>query len=173
MASTVTSEGSSRNAHSGVPFASKLPEYLTRRIDFAAPEGCWKWLGSVTPQGYAQTKIHGKATNINRRVFSLINGHDADTIVHSCHTRSGCKAQGTACPHKRCLNPMHMVSVSAKLGALVTSNSWSRQTTCKHGHELTPDNVLIAKQPNGRTGFRRLCRLCAKHHAKLRKKGLE
>lgn len=159
-------EGLSRDRYSEPALAGKIPDYLAKRIDFdpgPPTPGCWLWLSMTTPDGYPITRIHGKRQRVARVVFEIVNGYKPDTVEHQCHTNSTC-TEGRNCLHRRCLNPLHMISVTPKENAEMHHSYWANQTHCKHGHELTEENVLIREQHNRPGYYQRVCRSCRRHY---------
>lgn len=90
-----------------------LEERFWKRVDSRDSVGCWIWTGGVTPDGYGY--IHasaGRRLYAHRLAYELSQGPIPDglTIDHVCHNGSGC-TEGTACPHRRCVNPAHLEAV--------------------------------------------------------------
>lgn len=117
----------------------------------ASPEpnsGCWLWTGYCTPNGYGRVCFKGEYSSTHVLSYKTFNGYipkDAD-IHHKCEVRS-------------CVNPDHLVAMDHRshhryhfLGKAVKSH-------CKHGHELTPDNVIVHYRSRNDT-YERICRTC-------------
>jgi len=70
---------------------------------------------------------------------------------------SGCTG-GQSCSHRSCVNPRHLELVCASeniLRGVSSSAAYAKRTHCERGHALTPENVYV--RPNGEG---RKCRKC-------------
>ena len=121
-----------------------------RRLD----NGCWEWIGRVTPTGYGAVNYGGKPRVIaHRAVYAELVGPipDGMTIDHLCHTRDVACGGGVQCFHRRCVNPEHLEPVS---GAENTRRGGSsRRTHCPSGHPYSEENTSISCG-------RRVCKAC-------------
>lgn len=167
---TLDSQGlGTRNSVGGLPLASLLPSYIAFRVDFDPPGpywGCWLWRAGCNSDGYAQFRHHRKTVKVGRYVFQLVNGFPPVTMEHQCHTHAEWCNGGIKCLHRRCVNPFHIISLTAKANSQLQHSYWARRTQCKWGHELSADNVRIIPQPNGRPGMRRICVTCARRNSR-------
>lgn len=109
-------------------------------------DGCWKWLGSKTPEGYGKIQWSAKTTvGAHRLAYVLLKGPipNGFTIDHLCRNPS-------------CVNPDHLEAVTLRENILrgtgPTANQ-ARQTHCLRGHEFTPHNTAMQ-------GNRRRCLEC-------------
>lgn len=128
------------------------PEHVRGVIDrfeqFVSPEpntGCWLWSGGGEPYGVFW--VDGLSVSAHR--FSrLAFGGPVEDGLHIDHK----------CRVKCCVNPDHLEPVTPQENAArkpIQGNQYKNATHCKHGHELSGDNVRI----NSRTG-QRVCRAC-------------
>ncbi len=142
--------------HAVAPFARDLPfsEWLEQRVTREPNSGCWLWLGSVTPKGYALASLRNRSFQVHRRAFEELRGPIGDgslVIDHLCRVRS-------------CVNPLHMEPVSNReniLRGVASAAVNARKTHCKHGHEFTEENTRT--RPDGRE-----CITCKRAAAKRR-----
>src|ERR1019366_4138120 len=83
-----------------------------------------------------------------------------------CHTNSDCEL-GSACPHRRCVNPDHLEVVTPRENA-IRNRSFAtifRMTThCPSGHEYTEANIYRRPGCNSR-----YCRTCARINGRKQK----
>lgn len=124
------------------------------------PDECWPWTRYVMKQtGYGQTTYEGKPWLAHRLSWVLAGGEipEGMTIDHLCHTqvRATC-VEGPTCPHRRCVNPAHLVLKSRARNAMDGNSPHAdnaRKTHCKWGHPLSGDNLRMVTKP-GRAPFR-------------------
>ena len=133
-------------------------ERLMRRVN-KLPNGCWEWTGKITSDGYGACGYRGHRHILAHRAFYVeMVGPIPDglTLDHLCHTLDTDCQLSDACPHRRCVNPVHLEPVT------VAENNqrggMSRRKTCPKGHPYDDENTLIS---NGR----RYCRKCQRVHA--------
>ncbi|HEX7276037.1 MAG TPA: hypothetical protein VF244_01560 [Acidimicrobiales bacterium] len=113
------------------------------------PDGCWRWAGSHTHDGYAriQAKVIGKGwvgARLHRLLYVIQHeGEDPVSLHHACH-------------HRWCVNPDHLVPTTPQEHRA----EHHRQTECPKGHPLSGDNLLV--KPDGRPR----CRACANERNK-------
>ena len=103
--------------------------------------GCWDWVGAATRDGYCQFCVPRSGKKVrqvyaHRYVYELHNGAipDGMELDHLCKNRS-------------CVNPGHLEPVTHKQN--MERGFHATKTHCKHGHELTDDN-LVRGLPNRR-----------------------
>jgi hypothetical protein len=102
--------------------------------------GCWLYSGSTTRDGYAQAnyKAGNKQYAVYPHVLAWMKANDGlpiEQVDHTCHNPDTCIAP---CPHRRCINPEHLESVTGaenlrRSGGLAGTNA--RKTHCPAGHE--------------------------------------
>lgn len=94
---------------------------------------CWEWLAAKGKHGYGIFRANGKAVICHRLSYEWIIGKIPEglQIDHLCRNRG-------------CVNPYHMEPVTNKINGLRGESfcaKYARQTHCKNGHPLTPDNL--------------------------------
>lgn len=96
------------------PRADLVPVLWARLLRRAVrtPEGCWRFTGSVNSRGYGlvASGVKGQTITAHRLSVTFRDGSvpDGMTIDHQCHDVRFC-AGGPRCPHRRCVNPAHLV----------------------------------------------------------------
>jgi hypothetical protein len=137
-----------------------LRKPVAERIQkFIIPEpnsGCHLWLGSMNEFGYGKIGRGGKyggATKAHLVCYEIANGPvpKGMELDHLCRNPA-------------CVNPDHLEPVTRRenilrgSGPKITKARHAARTHCRNGHELTPENTMIRKLPNGWIGRR--CRIC-------------
>lgn len=128
-------------------------------------DGCWTWQGVPGAKGYGNIRLGGKGTPtayIHRVVYEALVGPIpvGAQLDHTCHTRAltlGTCTGGTACVHRRCVNPAHLEPVTRKENLRrgnTVSGINARKTHCPEGHPYAGPNLM--QRSNGR----RVCRIC-------------
>lgn len=125
--------------------------------------GCWLWVGSVGPDGYA----HFHWNDLSHRHIGLAHRFSYEHFIgpvpddmeldHLCRNRS-------------CVNFKHLEPVTRAENIRRGKNGVLRQAkaSCPHGHPYSPENTYLDKQ----TGVKQ-CRTChrirsaARYHAKM------
>src|SRR5262249_27421900 len=109
---------------------------------------CWEWIGCKGKGGYGQFKVDArrgaKKSSPHRFAYEYFvapipDSYEAD---HLCQVR-------------HCCNPLHLEAVTVQV-----NRERRNYDHCKHGHELSGDNVYTL--PNGR----RTCRTCHRERVK-------
>lgn len=130
--------------------AQRLLERVVLEEDAFPENGCWLWTGALTDRGYASFRIRGKSYNAHRWLYQWKYGQLPDEIQldHLCRTR-------------HCLNWDHLEPVTQAIHSLRTpeNSGWfMTPQRCKHGHELTPENIYTWIDAAGHV--HRHCRTC-------------
>jgi hypothetical protein len=123
--------------------------------------GCWLWIGTLNNNGYGIIGIGGRRggnTLAHRFSLQLATGEEGAGFG-ACHT----------CDNPPCVNPDHLFwgtpADNMRDATAKGHKAKPRQTHCKHGHPLSPDNVRWAKDMRGY--LYQLCLVC--NHAAQRK----
>ena len=137
-------------------------ERLFEKLKYTS-NGCWEFTGKLSHYGYSQisvpTERPGKARSLagkgHRIMYEYIfEESPGDTTDHECRNRA-------------CCNPFHLTPTTRGKNVLSgngISAKYARRTHCKHGHELTEQNVYRwSGNPNAR-----MCRKCHAERERLR-----
>jgi len=124
---------------------------------------CWTWTG-YKKNGYGAFWITrdgvDRMQQAHRFAYELELGPipEGMTLDHLCHTAvaDDCR-EGFDCPHPACVRPDHLDPMS--LSNNIRAGGHGARTTCKRGHEFTPENTGAAYRGKGR-----YCKECKKEH---------
>lgn len=149
--------------------AGRISEWATQRkrsiVDWLAitdtsdPGGCWMWPGATDHYGYGSVNPSvGGSPKAHRAVYEhLVSPVPPGAVLdHMCHKADRCSG-GIACPHRRCVNPMHLV-IATSTGNTVRSAS--ERPTCRKGHPWNTENTAYRRDAKARGGVSRYCRAC-------------
>lgn len=113
--------------------------------------GCWEWTGGTTQFGYGAFRKDGRIqVNAHRYAWELTYG-PVPVGLYVLHR----------CDNPKCLRPdhlflgTHLENMADARAKGRTRNANTGVTHCKHGHELTGDNLIV------RTSGSRTCRTCS------------
>ena len=127
----------------------ELAEYIWTKFE-RTPDGCWRWTGTLFPNGYGAAWWAG--TRIaHRLVYQSLVGPVPDGLQldHLCRNRA-------------CVNPSHLEPVTPaeniRRGVSQPAAN-ARKTHCPQGHPLSGANLYVS--PDGE----RSCRKCRKEAA--------
>jgi len=124
--------------------------------------GCWEWTGVVAKNGYGRFGMPNgeKGLTFQAHIWSyehfkgpIPEGMELD---HECHDSNICTLADN-CPHRRCVNPEHVVPKTSRENVLRNngpSGINARKERCIRGHRLYGKN--LAKKGNYRT-----CQICS------------
>lgn len=119
-------------------------------------KGCWEWEGLRNNRGYGLTIDEGREWLAHRLIYTLVRGPIPSSLV----------LDHFQCGNKCCVNPAHLEPVTSA----ENTRRWNAtRTSCKHGHELSGENLGIRKDG------RRRCNTCyrAPHRKKKKLSALE
>lgn len=119
-------------------------DVLRRRIRAKVKivNGCWIWQRAINKvTGYSHISAYGKSTTAHRLSYRLFKGEipEGTEIDHLCRVRACCNPDHLeAVTHRVNLerSPLHIM-FNDEFRYLAGS---PKQTHCKNGHELTPEN---------------------------------
>lgn len=141
-----------RGDHQGGPhhYAERFWARVDRSNGFF---GCWPWLGPINKSGYGDCRAVGEY-GAHRVAYRLAVGPIPEglTLDHLCHNRARDCAGGITCPHRRCVNPIHLEPATLGDNVLRGNSPAARfaaRTHCSRGHEYTPENTSIRAQFRG------------------------
>jgi hypothetical protein len=115
---------------------------------------CWLWKGSKNWGGYGQVNMGGKnVRSVHKVAYELFHGSVPEGLQldHLCRVR-------------HCVNPAHLDAVTQRDNLLRGDGPTAknaRKTHCKHGHELSGDNLYA--------GTGRICRICKRHRERKKR----
>lgn len=112
-----------------------------------ADSGCWEWIGGKSSAGYGSFSLppEHRHTSAHRIGYSWFVGpvSKSEVVDHLCRNVG-------------CVNPAHLEAVSQSVN-VARGLTGQQRPTCKRGHAMTPDNVVM--QTNYGERFR-TCRIC-------------
>jgi len=118
---------------------------------------CWEWIGSKDRDGYGIFFLNSKPVFAHRFSYIHFYGSFPDGLVtdHVCRNRC-------------CVNPLHLDAVTVEennrraLPFYGNGKLGTPRTKCKHGHDLSGDNVLVHhdRTKRGTVRQRVRCKLC-------------
>jgi hypothetical protein len=116
---------------------------------------CLLWIGTKPGQkGYARVRDNGRLRFAHRVAFELTYGVIAPgmTIDHECHNRDADCDGGSKCPHRRCVNPVHLQAKTVRENTFASSRTTASKnllkTHCPQGHPY--DYVWSGSRPQRR-----------------------
>ena len=128
------------------PLSRKAPPAmrLFGRTHVVADTGCWVYVASPRPDGYAQIGIDRKRVYVHRLAWELLRGPipAGMELDHLCRNRL-------------CVNPNHLEPVTHRENTLrgeTLARANAAKTVCPQGHEY----ALVGYLDQGR----RRCRIC-------------
>lgn len=105
------------------PHRSLASRYVAR-IEWS-PEGCWLWLGTITPNGYGQIRVSRSNRSAHRVLYEFLVGPIPEglDLDHLCRVR-------------RCVNPAHLEPVTRSENIRRSPLMYPAKTHCNYGHPL-------------------------------------
>jgi hypothetical protein len=143
-----------------------------RRVERNGEDDCWPWLGGISPFGYGMLLgDNGRMARAHRIAYEHHFGPIPEGlhIDHTCHNIDGSCRGGKTCPHRRCVNPAHLESVTNRdniLRGVGPTAANARKTHCPRGHAFTPDNLVPSNLKVGS----RACLICSRENARAQRK---
>jgi len=143
---------------------------VTRFISKVDATGeCWLWIGGCFKEGYGRFTLDGHLVLAHRIAYELWVGPIPNGLQldHICHNNDATCAGGSACIHRRCVNPAHLDPVTSRENVLrstvSTASRNARKTHCPYGHPL--DGV---QKNGGRTASNRAryCKTCLRDRSR-------
>lgn len=131
----------------------KLSERLTRGSNRQA-SGCWAWMGSLLPNGYAQVALNGGKHYVHRLFYVLTYGPIGEGLQldHLCRNRACCR-------------PDHLEAVTCRENLRRAPDTIAARnavkTGCHKGHSYAGGNLYLERYSyRGIPKFGRRCRTC-------------
>lgn len=119
------------------------------RIDRSAgPEGCWPWMGYLSPKGYGVVRYNGKAPRVHRLAYHFLVGPLPHIRMLQLDHR---------CRNRVCCNPTHLELVTGRENLMRGATHAAvnaAKTHCHRGHPLEGENLY--RYADGH----RACRAC-------------
>jgi hypothetical protein len=144
----------------GDPLGGSWPKTAEERfwpkVDRRGENECWPWLAYLNKDGYGQFVGGGEVLSHRFAYISLVGPiPEGLTLDHLCRNRW-------------CQNPKHLEAVTmrenARRGESIPAQN-ARKTHCKHGHQLSGDNLYLYE--NGKQGRpSRRCKTCLRDNAR-------
>lgn len=136
------------------------------KVQRGDPGECWPFTGYITVDGYGQFMVRQVPTAAHRYAYQLAGGTIPAGlgIDHMCHNREPSCTKGSLCPHRRCVNPGHLVpatqSENSRRGRTGGDKAAEQaaKTHCPQGHPYDEANTILARNGVGNLG--RKCRTC-------------
>src|SRR4029077_5277758 len=131
----------SRDEDSRLFLSGGLMERFWNKVEIT--DDCWNWLAGCDSNGYGIFWFQGREEKAHRLSWLF---HDRPLAKRKdLHHR---------CGNPRCVNPRHLKLIQHGSHVGMHNVGRPRQTMCKHGHPLTPENVYV------RPGGWNVCRAC-------------
>jgi hypothetical protein len=136
-----------------MPTPDRTIEERLEEYKWIEPNGCWRWLASVTTQGRPQVWYEGRYVLVTRLIMHLNKGFDLDSPLLVCHNDK-------VCNQRECWNPDHLYVGTDKDNM---RDRVAKITHCPKGHEYDEANTRIkVRYRYGRRCTERACIACEK-----------
>lgn len=162
-------EFNARPGHQGF-FAVPLADRLFNKFESGGADECWPWKNGLNSDGYGTINIAGRTRPATRVVYETLVGPipPGMQLDHRCHS-DDLTCPGGRCPHRSCVNPLHLEPVAARVNTLRgrgPTSANARKTHCPQGHPYTEENTRLVQ---GKRNCRE-CQRAADRRYKARKK---
>lgn len=119
---------------------------------------CWVWSGWKKGL-YGQFEVYGRAMPAHRVAYLDMGNKIADAMEldHLCR-------------NPICVRPEHLEPVTHGENIRRGLHPLDNRSSCLHGHDLTPDNIIVRNRSNGTVKSCRICLAESKHRTYLRRK---
>jgi len=122
---------------------ASVSERLNRRL-VRMPNGCLRWTGCTTKDGYGQIRSGAKTTGTHRLAWTLKHGPipPGMSVLHHCDNPPCCEAEGT--DHLFLGTQFDNMADMVAKGRQV---NWEvAKTHCPANHEYAPENTYVDSQ---------------------------
>lgn len=119
---------------------------LLRKIDTTGGvNNCWLFNGARTGHGYGNIWIQGRYVSAHRAMYIAVFGAIPEDLEvdHLCHDGLLCPG-GSTCPHRACVNPLHLGLATHRNNGLRGSGPCAKsvlKTHCPVGHPYNEANT--------------------------------
>ena len=158
------------------PKPRPVADRLWAKVAFGDWLDCWLWTAKPNRQGYGELRVGSEADGsartetAHRLAYELLVGPIPEGLEldHICHNIDATCPGGPTCPHRACLNPLHLEPVTHAENVRRGRGGahHAAKTHCVRGHEFNETNTRIRKQGG------RECRACERARYHERKKSL-
>lgn len=142
-----------------LPICTSLPSSFLANV-LVLENGCWQWMGTITEDGYGRwgrfPRPDGLSAMAHRFVHQRCIGWipDGHQVDHTCHDPKVCNLTDD-CPHRRCVNPLHLKAVTARENVRRSNGPAAANLTkthCPEGHSFAEHAIW--------EGNKRRCGIC-------------
>lgn len=164
----------------GFPVETPLGRRFLLKVDMGGPVPpqdlslgpCWLWLGGRNDDGYPVFRTGSQTPYAHIVAFEWAYGLDllppGWVHDHMCHDPLVC-GLGAECPHRRCVNPRHIVPAPYRTNSVLRSSSPTalnaRVTHCGVcGWPLAGRNLVTRADRPGERGCRNCRRVAARQY---------
>jgi hypothetical protein len=160
------------NKHTKNPVS--LKSRLDAHVSVDPTSGCWHWTGSINKGGYGKIRVESRS-QLAHRISFILSGKilpEGKILDHTCHKPDGSCPGGSACLHRRCINPDHLEPVThldnaqrglgGSIGGVASGKTKKAITHCPQGHPYSGENLYTSSN-----GHRR-CKECGRQSCNRR-----